>query len=111
MRISKALSRAQCIVEYSICVAAIILAVITIQAYLRRGLQGRYADLVRQATAQVSSQPRYEPYYLNEDFTTNQTKDIQSHIQGEGRQRTDIIEDLISRRGTSIQGINCYDDE
>ena len=102
--------KAQSIGEYSICVAVIILSLITIQYYLKRGLQGRYADVVDHTTAQISTYSQYEPYYLDEEHTISQVKNIQLNIQTKGRQRSDVVQDQTTRSGKSIKGINCYGD-
>lgn len=106
-------SRAQSFSEYTICVAVIVIATIVMQSYIRRGLQGRYVDLASQATAMAtgSDDVQYEPYYIDEDYTTGMAKDINPNIQGEGRQVTTINQDLNTRSGRSIQGVSAYDDE
>jgi hypothetical protein len=63
------LSRAQSVAEYGIGVGVIIIAVVAMQAYVKRGLQGRYRDVVDTVAAKVVtanvSQRQYEPYYSN----------------------------------------------
>jgi len=110
------LRKAQSINEYSICLAVIIFAVIAMQTYTRRGLQGRYFDLVERTTAQASpASNQYEPYYRDEDYTLKHERNIEVRIGQFGKQRTDIdslkgLKDESIRNGTSTQRINCYDD-
>jgi Flp pilus assembly pilin Flp len=54
--------KAQSAVEYAIGVAAIILALVAMQAYVKRGLQGRYKDVVDSATKKVTER-QFEPGY------------------------------------------------
>jgi hypothetical protein len=56
------LIKAQSAVEYAIGVAAIILALVAMQAYVKRGLQGRYKDVVDSATKKVTER-QFEPDY------------------------------------------------
>ena len=112
----KTAMRAQSVSEYVICVLTIVLAAMAIQTYVKRGLQGRYLDLVTYTTAKVtessgSGKTQYEPYYLNEDFTTAKNTSIQENNQRRGWRRNDILQDDTTRSGTSVEGINCYDDK
>ena len=85
--------KAQSIGEYSICVAVIILSLITIQYYLRRGLQGRYADLVDHTTAQISTYSQYEPYYL-ESYYDRYQEDVEQEHMGEGKVVKEKVSDI-----------------
>ena len=90
--------KAQSIGEYSICVAVIILSLITIQYYLRRGLQGRYADLVDHTTAQISTYSQYEPYYLSSDgTTTDSTTDREQYSDG------GVVDRSVTSTGTATR--------
>jgi uncharacterized protein (UPF0333 family) len=104
--------RAQAINEYSILLAGIILAVIAMQVYIRRGLQARYRDVVVATTAQASSSSinQYEPHSFDSIDTISQDKNMDVTITGNGRQRTDINFSDSTRDGTKIQGIDCYAD-
>lgn len=116
------MSRAQSVSEYSICVVAIILAVIVMQSYIRRGLAGRYYDVVRHTAANIPAvsaalknkpqyEPQYEPYYLNEDYTTDKATDIEEGFEAKGKHTTNILQDKATRNGTSVEEINSYKDK
>ena len=108
MRISKA----QSLSEYTIYLAVIILAIGAMEFYVRRGLQGRYADVVDHTTARIaqrSHHSQYEPYYVDEEFTVSQDKDAHLSILGMGSQVMSSSE-AGTHEGTRIEGINCYDD-
>jgi hypothetical protein len=72
------LNRAQSVVEYGIAVAAIIIALVVMQVYVKRGLQGRYKDLVDAASKEIApaGQRQYEPYYgdISAEAKVNITK-------------------------------------
>jgi len=78
------ISRAQSVSEYSICVAIIILAIVVMQAYVKRGLQGRYADIVDFATAGAQANRQYEPYYQKEDLGSTQDVNIEAGVGKDG---------------------------
>lgn len=111
--------RAQSVSEYTICVAVVILAVIATQSYLRRGLQGRYADLVDHTTASVSAQHQYEPYYINSEEGTEDKgailrRQINTDFQPKGKLTRNILQDTTTTpQRVNIEGIDCYekDDE
>jgi len=105
-------TRAQSIAEYSICVVGIILAVIMMQTFVRRGLQGRYHDLVEHTASRVTSSGnfQYEPYYRNENFSTDQTENIEEKALAGGGKSV-LLEDATKRQGTSIEEINPYVEE
>ena len=112
------IQRAQSVSEYSICVAVAILAIITMHTYVKRGLQGRYADLVDKAAMQasLSSKAQYEPYYIDEDFVIEQDRNVNVDIRNDGSQRVDFdsgrgFQNEVIRSGTTIQDTNFYDDE
>ncbi len=63
------INRAQSLTEYSICLAVILIAVITINVYVKRGLQGRYKDLTDYTTTAALAPKEYEPYYKESNYT------------------------------------------
>ena len=50
--------------EYSLCLAIVLIAILGINMYVKRGLQGRYKDAVTGVTTAASAKTQYEPYYL-----------------------------------------------
>ena len=112
----KTARRAQSVSEYVICVLAIVMAAVAIQVYVRRGIQGRYVDLVQHTMSKVtessgSGKTQYEPYYTSEDFAVGKDTQIQENKQAMGTYINDISKDNMTRGGNSIVGINAYDDK
>lgn len=105
MRISKA----QSVSEYSICVAIIILAIAVMQVYVKRGLQGRYADVVDFATTKAQAHNQYEPYYQKEDLGFTQDVNIAAGVgkDGPGTINKVINNDSLRRAGT-IEELTNY---
>lgn len=67
--------RGQSTLEYAILVVVVIMALIAIQAYLKRGIQGRMRDSADQIGEQFS--PEYTTYnFATKSYTkTNETQD------------------------------------
>lgn len=72
--------RAQTTAEYAIVIALIVGAVVAMQVYVKRGLQGRMRDAVDHTGAGADvggevlslSGDQYEPYYLSSGASTTQ---------------------------------------
>ena len=60
--------------EYALLIALVVAAIIAMQTYAQRSLQGRIRDAGKYLTAQtgeIGSTDQYEPYYLDNDYTTS----------------------------------------
>ncbi|MDD5465674.1 MAG: hypothetical protein PHP73_04990 [Candidatus Omnitrophica bacterium] len=97
-----AMRRAQSVAEYSICLALVLAALLGMQIYVKRGLQGRYKEAVDHAAkqaasaAQLTTSPKqYEPYYVQDKFTVNQSKIVSEDIGHKGQTTRDILEDKV----------------
>lgn len=71
--------RAQSTAEYAIIIALVVGAVVAMQVYVRRGIQGRIKDVVDHVADSTDTQAndlfsnqQYEPYYATGTGTTNQ---------------------------------------
>jgi len=85
--------------EYAIVIVAIIAALLGMQAYTKRGLQGRL-----RATADELSAQQYEPRNTVSDITTTQNSDITTNTQ------TEIIDNGKKYNTTTTTNIN-YQEE
>jgi len=103
--------KAQSVSEYTIGIAVVLLAILAMNVYVKRGLQGRYIDVAEFATGVVtnSAMTQYEPYYRNENFNNQSNTTILERIQPHGIVNKATVDRTI-RNGTSIEQINCYDD-
>jgi hypothetical protein len=78
--------KAQSTAEYVIVLGLIVAAVVAMQTYVKRGLQGRIkdsVDYVDQGGATVFKTAQYEPYYIESSFDSNRQTD-QTDELGEG---------------------------
>ena len=86
MKVSKrpaASRKAQNIVEYAICLSAVLLAVLGMVTYVKRGLSGRYKNVVDAATVSAEAD-QYEPYYYSSEFNVQSSKNTAQTIRVRG---------------------------
>lgn len=102
--------RAQNLAEYTICLAAVILAVVMMHPYVRRALQGRYRDVADYATSRLGSSGRaqFEPNYVVDNSIVQKNANIQEDKQPQGVGTITVLQDETTRNGTSTEGMNPY---
>lgn len=83
-------NKAQNLTEYAICLSLVLIALITMNIYLKRGLQGRYLDVTDYATREAGAQEQYEPYYAASEYDTTMGRDIIGTTVGVGSFRKDL---------------------
>jgi Tfp pilus assembly protein PilE len=69
--------KAQNTAEYTILIALVIGAVVAMQTYAQRALQGRLRDAAAELatqTSQIGNSLQYEPYYLNQSTRTDRAQ-------------------------------------
>lgn len=73
----------QNVTEYAIILTVLVLAIVGIQTYVKRGLQARYkqgADYVfsdiRQASGKAGAVNQYDPYYSGSSITENRSSEV-----------------------------------
>jgi Flp pilus assembly pilin Flp len=71
---------AQSVMEYAVLIGLIGAAIIAMQTYVKRGLQGKIATAVDSEW----NAPQYEPYYLQSARETERTGNSYTNIAGEG---------------------------
>jgi hypothetical protein len=89
--------RAQSTLEYAVLVFVIVAALITMQAYVKRGMQGR----IRSSTDEIGEQ--YSPGYTTSDHTTTRTSVTKESVGtadvGSGVTKRDFVKDESHREG------------
>ncbi len=114
--------RGQGLSEYSICLAVILIAFLSINIYVKRGLQGRYKDAIDEAITAVSKgapdisvRRQYEPYYVKSENaidmsrTTSRTmgeKDAKGKLIEPGKVTRKISGQPTIVESTNVEGIN-----
>lgn len=84
--------KAQTTAEYAIVIALVIGAVVAMQVYVRRGLQGRIKDVVDHTGVAGDvggenlnfSGGQYEPYYMTSNATTSQNATESQNLETGG---------------------------
>ena len=102
LRILKS-KRAQTTAEYAILIGLVVAALVAMQIYVKRGLQGRMrgaTDYLATQTTDIGTTGQYEPYYLSSSFdSARDTNESEATITGGGVTRT-LTQDQSSRTGT-----------
>lgn len=113
--------KAQTISEYTLFIAIAFIAILTMNVYVKRGLQGRYADGADLATGYLSTQvgkdvSQYEPYYEESGTTINSPRSIGEEVRDSGWIKRILAATSTTVNGKSVEGTNIgldtpiYDD-
>ena len=107
--------KAQSISEYSICVVIIVLALVAMQLYVKRGMQGRYLEVADSAMAEVRAQAlnaqgatynadkypnQYEPVDQAQKIGSVQDTIEKRNALAGGQVNKTITKDTLTRQGT-----------
>lgn len=87
--------------EYALIFAIVLGAIVAMQVYIKRELQGRVkdgSDYMTQQTTALGNTSQYEPYYFNSDYTTARTSKVTEGYTG-GESTTKVNQDLSIRQG------------
>lgn len=95
--------RGQSTAEYAIVIAIVVGALIAMQIYIKRGLQGRYHDAVKYMatdSAAIGNTEQYEPYYMrNQDssVTTSRSSSGSSTYSSRGGKQNTALSTNVGR--------------
>lgn len=99
--------KAQVWAEYTVIIVLVVMAIVTMQVYLQRQLQGRYRDATNYALRTIINAKgaadvplQYEPYYNETEITKAASSQIRESYLPGGINTTEII-----REQTLGQGI------
>ncbi|MCX5707810.1 MAG: hypothetical protein NTY14_02325 [Candidatus Omnitrophica bacterium] len=103
MKASKSPARsrkAQGALEYAFCLAAVLLAAVAMVTYVKRGVSGRYRNVVDAASVSAEA-GQYEPYYYSSssDFQTSQNTYLD--IRNRGERISDFDSNFTSQGSTT----------
>lgn len=103
--------KAQSTAEYVIVLGLIVAAVVAMQTYVKRGLQGRirdavdYVDNSNEAGVVAFSGGQYEPYYLGSNFDTDRnSRETEELLEG-GAVHREVTNDHSERTGHQQIGV------
>ena len=75
--------KAQTTAEYAILIGLVVAALVAMQTYVKRGLQGRMKDATDQVAMQnptIGATSQYEPYYMQSNTTQSTTASDNENI-------------------------------
>lgn len=79
--------------EYALIFAIVLGAIVAMQTYVKKELQGRVkdaADYMTRGTTGLGTTSQYDPYYFKSDYTTTRDSDVtQDYTGGETSVTTD----------------------
>lgn len=107
-------SKGQSTAEYAIVLSIVLAAVIGMQTYMKRGLQGRYKSVTDAMTSTPAASPdgtitvstgptQYEPYYARESMTTARNDGYTESRDSAGISKTG----LLSKVSRSVGGFQA----
>jgi hypothetical protein len=102
----------QSMAEYAVVLTVVIAAIVAMQLYMKRSLQGKIRDvsdnvgfgLLNAGYTKVTNQ--YEPYYESSAYTVNQDQAIQEQYQATGTVARNSINEKTARTGTQNTGVD-----
>lgn len=100
--------RGQSLGEYSLFLAIALIAIVTMNVYVKRGLQGRYADVMDAAINAVRTKApdagtQYEPYYLDSGTNINVPRNITETIGNRASITRSLSADSIGVTSESVE--------
>ena len=103
--------------EYAILIAVVIGAIIAMQLYVKRGLQGKVRDVTDNVGAglldagytKVTNQ--YEPYYNTNNYTVGQDQSVNEQYQTGGLVARNSQSEKTTREGFSKSGVDITGDD
>ena len=91
--------RGQSTGEYALVFAIILGAIVAMQTYVKRGMQGRVkdgTDYMATETADIGNTTQYDPYYYLSEYETRRDSTI-SNDYADGAVTTDVAQDNATR--------------
>lgn len=95
--------------EYAILIALVIGAVLAMQTYVKRGIQGRVRDEVvdmAKGTEALGTTQQYEPYYLD-STSTFETKEDEKTQTGTAKSPTIGVKSSVEQAGEVKQTLSA----
>lgn len=97
--------KGQGLAEYALIFSIVIAALLAMQTYVKRGLQGKYKDAadeiifsLRETKGDLNLPLQYEPYYTDSKITTAASQSRTAKESSGGSKQT-IINDTVKRQG------------
>jgi len=101
--------KAQQTAEYALLISLVVAAVIAMQTYAQRALQGRIRDgslYMVQQTSALGESNQYEPYYLDSSYQTGADVDTAETMSQLGKTTKDEISNRVRQEGYQSSSYN-----
>lgn len=109
---ARMMRKGQSSAEYAVMVGLVVAAVVAMQLYARRGVQGKVKDVTDNFTKQgVGTTAQYEPYYATTNYTVAQSRASTDTTTKDGKIARTGINDTTSRTGSSTTGTDTAQDD
>lgn len=102
--------KAQTIAEYSILLSLILVALLGMQVYVKRGLQARYRKMV-DCAGEAAGIQQYEPYYTQSSQTVSQENKTKYTHKPKGELTRDIDSTLKVENASITTGLDTGKDD
>ena len=111
MWVPKKTRSGQSMAEYAIVLTVVITAIVAMQIYVKRGLQGKVRDVTdavgfgltkAQGITKVTNQ--YEPYYAQSNYNTSQNQSVNEQYQAGGAVARNSQQEQSNRTGNANVG-------
>ena len=100
--------KGQSTLEYAVLIIIIIGALLSIQVYIKRGLQARYHDGIQFLGAQTSdvdsipataesAKHQYEPYYLDSSYDSSRDRVSADDVEARGLTTRELTSEKVTR--------------
>ena len=92
----------QTMAEYAIVLTVVITAIVAMQIYVKRSLQGKVKAVSDNVdTGSPTKTLQYEPYYVSSDYTVDQDREVGDTIGTGGVVKQDMTKDTTTRTGSA----------
>lgn len=103
-------NKAQSLAEYAILVSIIVVTLLGIQVYVKRGLQAKYKSFVDGAGESVGIK-QYEPYYAQTEQTIDQKQNTTYTYKPKGKLTRGIDSTVVRKDATITQNWDLKADD
>lgn len=99
--------RGQSMSEYAIVFTVVVTAIIAMQLYVKRGLQGKVRDVsdaLKKEFGAIKVDDQYEPYYAITAYTVDQSQNVVEEYKAKGLIDRESVSEKVTRTGSGKTG-------
>ena len=106
--------KGQSMAEYAIVLTVVVTAIVAMQIYVKRGLQGKVKDVtddVGLGLTTTTKTSQYEPYYATTDYEIGQDQSVKEAFKTGGTVERTSLSEKSTRKGGSTTGVDLGSDD